>query len=861
MNSTNRSPRLVLRDPTCGGHAAHAPTPNAPIRLVRPSPARVRSAHAHEAPSRPRLHRRHALAIAASIGLTAAAASVRAQGAGAPPSAQVERPAPTAPDAPASSVSPSGIELRNATTLQAPPRGEAAKSLPIILRARELRARPDLDAEATGDVEFRRGAVVIRADKLTYDQAEDFARATGQVVVSRDGNIFFGPELRLKVQSFEGTFTSPTYRFAKTAAGGTAARIDFIDDQHAAAIDATYSSCTPADGDEPAWVLRAASIRIDTETNEGVARNAVLRFLGVPILAAPILAFPLNDERKSGFLPPSFGIDSRSGVQLSMPYYWNIAPNRDATITGYASVRRGAAVGTEFRYLESTFAGEADVKVLPDDRVADRSRYQLRWAHDGALPFGAYAQVRALRASDDDYWKDFPGELKTSTPRLLPTDITVSRPFGDWVSYARVERWQLLQTADPTTRIAPAPYERLPQVGARYGGPIGGFDMTFEGEFNRFTEPDNTYGLVRQTGNRVHAIGSIARPFYTPGWTFTPRLGVNAASYDLDDAAQSTDGRLHASRVIPTLSVDSAWTLERNATFFGKKVVQTLEPRLLYVNTPYRRQENLPNFDAYPKDFNLDSIFTENAFSGIDRVSDAHQITAGVTTRILDPLTGAEALRLGIAQRYLFRDQRVTPDGDPITRRLSDVLVSGTTTVVPHWTFDVQAQYNPDDQRVGRSLLGVRYSPGPYRTVNLNYRLTRGLSEQVELGWQWPIWGNPPLVGSEGAAPGTGRSAASSSCKGTLYGVGRINYSTRDRRLTDGIAGFEYDAGCWIGRIVAERISTGRSEATTRLLVQLELVGLSRIGSNPLKVLKDNIPGYQLLRDERTTNTPFTPYD
>ncbi len=799
--------------------------------------------------------------MAASVALAAAAAPARAQGADASLSRSSGPAAPSGPASSASAAVASGIELRNSGALKPPPRGDAAKALPIILRARELRARPDLDAEATGDVEFRRGAVVIRADKLTYDQAEDYARATGHVVVSRDGNIFFGPELQLKVQRFEGTFTTPTYRFAKTGAGGTAARIDFIDDQHAAAIDATYSSCTPADGDEPAWVLRAASIRIDTETNEGVARNAVLRFLGVPILAAPILAFPLNEERKSGFLPPSFGIDSRSGVQLSMPYYWNIAPNRDATITGYASLRRGTAIGGEFRYLEPTVAGEAEAKVLPNDRVADRSRYQLRWTHDGALPLGAWAQVRALRASDDDYWKDFPGELKTSTPRLLPTDITLSRPFGDWVSYARVERWQLLQTADSTTRIAPAPYERLPQVGARYGGPIAGFDTTFEGEFNRFTDPDDTYGTARQTGNRVHAIGSIARPFYTPGWTFTPRLAFNAASYNLDDAAQTTDGRLHVSRVIPTLSVDSAWSLERNATFFGKSVVQTLEPRLLYVNTPYRRQENLPNFDAYPKDFNVDSIFTENAFSGIDRVSDAHQITAGVTTRILDPLTGAEALRLGIAQRYLFRDQRITPDGEPITRRLSDVLVSGTTTVVPNWTFDVQAQYNPDDQRIGRSLLGFRYSPGPYRTVNLNYRLTRGLSEQVELGWQWPIWGNAPAVATGGGAPGTGRSAGNSSCKGTLYGVGRVNYSTRDRRLTDGLAGFEYDAGCWIGRFVVERISTGRSEATTRLLVQLELVGLSRIGSNPLKVLKDNIPGYQLLRDERTTNTPFTPYD
>jgi LPS-assembly protein len=248
-------------------------------------------------------------------------------------------------------------------------------------------------------------------------------------------------------------------------------------------------------------------------------------------------------------------------------------------------------------------------------------------------------------------------------------------------------------------------------------------------------------------------------------------------------------------------------------------------------------------------------VFTENAFSGVDRVSDAHQLTGGLTTRLLDPVTGVEALRLGIAERYLFRDQLLTPDGPPLTQRFSDVLVLGSTSLVPHWTFDADAQYNPDSHRIEQSLAGFRYSPGTFRTVSLNYRLQRGLSEQVELGWQWPVYG-PTRSDDRGEGP-----AAGGRCSGTLYSVGRVNYSTLDSRLTDAIVGLEYDAGCWIGRIVVERLSTGRSEATTRLLLQLELVGLSRLGSNPLRALKDNIPGYQLLRDERETNTPFTPYD
>ena len=243
--------------------------------------------------------------------------------------------------------------------------------------------------------------MVIHADKLTYDQAEDLARATGHVVVTRDGNVFSGPELQLKVERFEGFFRAPTYRFARTGAGGKASLIEFIDDQRAAATDATYSSCSIYDeaSGEPVWILKARELRMDHETNEGIARDAVLRFYGVPILASPSLSFPLSEERKSGFLPPSFGIDSRSGFQAAIPYYWNIAPNRDATFTMQESVRRGPSLEGEFRYLEPSFFGSVNAKVLPNDRAADRSRYSFREEHDGALPYDAYAQLQAFCAS------------------------------------------------------------------------------------------------------------------------------------------------------------------------------------------------------------------------------------------------------------------------------------------------------------------------------------------------------------------------------------------------------------------------------------------------------------------------------
>ena len=351
---------------------------------------------------------------------------------------------------------------------------------------------------------------------------------------------------------------------------------------------------------------------------------------------------------------------------------------------------------------------------------------------------------------------------------------------------------------------------------------------------------------------RLHSLGSISRPVVTPGWTLVPKLSFNAASYALDE--QTAGLHRNASRVIPTLSVDSAWTFERDTTWFGHALRQTLEPRLLYVNTRYVKQDDLPNFDAAAKDFNFESIYSENLFSGVDRVSDAHQLTAGVTTRFFDPNSGAEALRLGLVQRYLFRSLRVTPEVEPSQQRFSDLLLLASTTLVRSWNLDASIQYSPGDERVQRSIVGVRYSPGPFRTINATYRFTRNLTEQMEVGWQWPVYGPTPDASGE-----TRRSTGA--CSGSLYAVGRVNYSMRDSRITDSIFGLEYDAGCWIGRIVAERLSTGRSDATTRLLLQLELIGLSKLGTNPLQVLKDNIPGYRLLREDRPTPPPFNPYE
>jgi LPS-assembly protein len=752
---------------------------------------------------------------------------------------------------------PAACRVNTASAVEAPAARAAAEGpRRVVIAADSLRGRPDRDAVAEGGVRFSDGVTTLSAARVEYDAAADLATARGGVVIERGGDTWRATEGRLHVQRRAGRFEQPTFRLGRAGAEGRASSVELLDASRSIVADARYSSCPFLDGApeaEPDWLLAADRLRLDLDANEGIADGAVLRFLGVPILAFPAFSFPLTDARKSGWLPPSINLDTKGGLDLTVPWYWNLAPNRDATIAPRIVSRRGAAVDAEVRWLEARHAGEVRVEAMPEDRLADRSRWSARWLHEATLPLGWQAEARGMRVSDDAWWKDFAGATPLPTPRLLPLALAAERRWTlaagagggggsgfvfEGQAYARVQQWQTLQ--DPEAPIL-VPYQRSPQAGLAWRALAPGrVEALAEVEFNRFTLTDRSAGDDRREGSRVHVLGRVERAWRGASGFVVPRLTLNAASYRLDAAAG--EPRSFA-RAIPTFALDAGLAFERDATGFGRALLLTLEPRMFYVLTPFEAQAGLPNFDAAAKDFDFASIWSENAFSGIDRVSDANQLTAGATTRVLDAATGAELLRLGVAQRVRFRTQRVapqadgTPDGEPLSQRFSDVLLLGATDLVPGWNLDAAIQYSPDARRLARSIVGARWSPGAFRTVNARYRLARGVSEQVELGWQWPL-------AVQGPRPGR-------ACGLAWYGVGRLNYSLRDSRMTDSLAGVEIDAGCWIARIVAERQSTGRSEANTRLMLQLELTGLSRLGSNPLRTLKDNVPGYRLLREER----------
>ncbi len=724
---------------------------------------------------------------------------------------------------------------------------------------RDISGRSDLETVIEGEAELRRSGMVMRADRIEYYQPEDLAKARGNVRLNRDGNVYEGTQGEMKLEAQEGFFLQPRYKLLKNGAHGQAARVDFIDSSRSVLRDATYTTCQcdPQEGDKPAWILRASQVNIDTETGVGQAVNGRLEFKGVPILGSPYLSFPLSDARKSGWLPPSINIDNLSGLEVVVPYYLNLAPNRDATLYPGVMSKRGFNAGAEFRYLEQDYRGSARLDAMPSDNLRKRSRWGLTATHNGLLRVAdtnLNANLNLNRVSDDNYWRDFPRASSALTQRLLPNDGSLNWQQGNWTLYGRTLQWQTLQQTDSV--IIP-PYDRLPQLQARYSrSNQQGLDYGIEIDTTRFRSQRSL--TLQPNAQRSYAQAQISRPWVTPGSFVIPKVQLHTSAYQFDTplTAGPQAGRRSASRQVPTLSVDSGLIFERSTRLLGRALTQTLEPRAFYTYTPYRNQSSLPVYDTGINDFNFATVFTENAFIGNDRISDNNLLTLGLSSRLLDPGSGAELVRLNFAQRLRFDDQQVTlPGGQSDTARFSDQLLGATSNWNTAWQLDGTVQYNPKIRRSQRTTFGARYSPSDYRTVSATYRLNRGVSEQLDVGWQWPVndlWGDKGQNLGEGQGQGAGR----------WYGVGRLNYSLKDRKVVDTLVGFEYDGCCWLMRVALERLQTTTTTATKRILFQMEFVGFARVGNNPLSALKNNVPRYQLLREKITTSpSRFSNYD
>ena len=807
-----------------------------------------------------RLPPRRTLAGLAALLLGGAPLALLAQP-GAPAQPPAEQPMAELPPAPALRASPQLQE-------QLPPARRAQQ--PVFVRGDQLSGQPDIQASIEGHAELRRSDTVIHAERMHYDVASDRAQASGNVLINRAGNRYQGTRLDLQVDAFHGFFDDARYRLLATGAHGQAQRVDFIDHDHSVIHQATYTTCQRDDQDswQPDWVLRARRIELDQAEDVGRAEDGVLEFKGLPILPLPGISFPLSDKRKTGLLPPTLGLDSVSGLEYAQPWYWNIAPQRDATITPMLMSRRGVALAGELRYLEPRHSGELAAQFMPNDRLRERDRWAWR-ARQGALLDAPLLGPLVLglniqRVSDDNYWRDFTQRGSVNgggnslagqqAQRLLPGDASLSWAQGAQSASLRVLKWQTLQ--DPLSPITP-PYDRLPQWHWRYAPtqlPLG-LDASVDADYTHFSADQRWY--AQPNARRSYAMAQLSRPFLAPGGFITPRLQLHATRYEFDSPLP---GGMHsAARNLPTFSLDSGLIFERDASFFGRAFLQTLEPRAFYTYTPYRDQSRLPVYDTAATDFNFATVYTENAFGGNDRIADNNLLTLGATTRLLEPSTGGELVRLGIAQRLRFTDQRVTmPGALPVSERLSDVLLGAGIHWTPAWSLDSSMQYNPKNGEFLRSTLAMRYSPGAYRTVSAAYRMQKITdlitqpSKQLDLGWQWPLndlWGDHRSRPAQDA--------------GRWYSVGRLNYSLQDRKFVDTVLGLEYESCCWIGRVVLERLQRSLDSSSTRIMLQLEFLGFSRLslGANPLAALRQHVPRYQNLGDNSAVPSRFTQYD
>ena len=735
--------------------------------------------------------------------------------------------------------------------------------IPAYLEADQMDGSPDSQLTLTGHAQVRRIDGIIKGDRINYDRTTGDVAIDGNARLLREGTLVTGPSARMNVDTYSGEIDQPNFWIGATGGSAKAARADIFSQSQMRLTQVTYSGC-PCE--TPAWYIKADTLDLDFDENEGVARNGVLYFKDVPLLASPYLTFPVKQERKSGFLVPTYGTTSNSGLDISLPYYFNLAPNYDLTLTPRFLAKRGLQLGAEGRYLGPTYSGLLEGTYLPDDNEAGIDRWMYRWRHQQLLGNGFYTDWDVAGVSDDDYFRDMSVlGLNEASTTYLPRRGRLGWNSHYWQAYVQVYKYRTLQ--DPDAPIAP-PFDKVPEFyvkGSRYDW--GGFDMEWESTAVRLRQPLLDGVRLGPEGDRFQTYPTVSYPIVRPGWFVIPKVGVNFTQYqtnwhngDWNGLGSTARYDRNNSRTVPIGSIDAGMVFERDSSLFGRAATQTLEPRIYYLRVPYRDQSNLPVFDTTLADFSFAQAFQENLYvGGWDRIANANQVTLGLTTRWLDADTGFERLSLSAAQRLYFEDQRVTLPGEtPRDNVRSDYLLGASAALTDTLSTDFAAQYNPYDSRWSRTFASVRWAPQRLTSISLAYRYQRDPlpnvpyqprgQNQISLAMQWPI---------------TNR----------WYGVGRVDYSLRSEdatdvaiaetpRVTQAIAGVEYKGDCcWTGRIVFQRYAVSAADTNTALFFQLELTGLGALGTDPISLLNRSIPGYQPVTPRPVPGTSFERYE
>ncbi len=689
-----------------------------------------------------------------------------------------------------------------------------ASGQPIYVVANSTEAQPSGDILLRGQAAIVKGDRQLNADQVTFNRDSQAAVATGAVVFGDSQMMLEGTSLAYNIDTDEGTIENASYALREKRARGRATRIIRRDASRHRLEGAFYTTCPPGKRD---WAVRSSKVDLDFEADVGTARNIVLDFKGVPIFYSPYFSFPLSDKRKSGFLMPTAGNSDELGFELSAPYYLNLAPNYDATITPHYMSKRGLMMEGVGRYLFSSLQGELGGTFLPSDKVADKSRNALFLAQSGSFTSRWTHYLTYNRVSDAAYFEDFGNNINDVSTTHLQRLASTSYNGDSWRVLGSVESYQTLTGSQP--------YRRMPQLMFNTSDTFfGGLTYAFDSEYTRYNHPD----LV--DGTRLDMYPSISLPWERAAFRVEPRVGFRYSQYQLNNQLPGQDDA--PSRSLPILSLDSGLFFERDLDLWGVTAQQTLEPRLFYLYVPRRDQDDIPLFDTGDTDFSFQSLFRTNRFSGPDRQGDANQVTAAVTSRFLSHNSGVEMFRASLGQVRYLRDRQVglrpTAAADNNQSAIVGEMWARLTRAL---TARGDLEWDPDNGSTQRSVFGFYYRPAGGMLLNASYRMRRelpdlsapGLTDSIE---QIDLSGVIPL----------GRN---------WQVVGRSYYSLPDSKVIESFLGLGYESCCWGARVVTRRYIRNLSgQTTSAILFELELKGLTNIGNKVENLLTEGVFGY-----------------
>lgn len=688
----------------------------------------------------------------------------------------------------------------------------------IFVGANSIETREGNVSELRGDVVVQREFDRLQAERAFYDADLDRFELFGDVRYWSDEFEFLADSITTTGNRETGQLQNARFFIVPDHLSGRAERI-VREENITRLYDSTYSTCDP---DDPDWLMRAAEIRLDHASGQGLAKHMSLRFKNIPIFYFPVLSFPIDERRKSGFLYPEIGDSNSHGFELATPYYWNIAPNMDATLTPHYMSRRGLKLDTEWRYLNRWSMNQLDTEYLDDDRFGE-ARYLARLTHGGNLGEHWRTRINATTVSDDLYFDNFGGDLYGSSITHLPRDASLT---GNWQHWTFSTRWLNYQTLDETIPSASRPYGLEPELALKglYPEFWGGFDFELDGAFTDFERTN------RVTGSRFNITPTLSRPMGGLAWFVVPSLSVNHAAYNLEEpSGTALPAETAPTRTVPIFSLDSGLFFER---YFGddSRLVQTLEPRLFYLRVPFRDQSDIPVFDTSLPDFNFMQLFAPNRFLGADRIGDANQATLSLTTRFLSRYSGKEYLRASIGQIRYLEDRDVSlPGQTPDIRGRSNLIGEINANLGDYWSSSLMTEWNPETEEADKKLFRLRYNRAGRYVANLSYRFReKEQLEQADASFAWEVSPQWSLMG-------------------------RWNQSLQDEVNLEKFVGAVYENCCFAVRLVSRRYLT-RDEATPGdeqphynrgFFIQLSLKGLAGIGSDPGQLLERGIPGYR----------------